>query len=133
MLTDLTSSVSMLCLNTHLGGSLSDRVDLNMNWNSSITACSYSFITTDSSASDFSEFCWITSKCLIVLQFWSVFIAVHSSITFNVNSFTTCCHFFKNRWWCFCCQSWTVIQLIAQSIWELVTFSQVNFRMRLCS
>ena len=181
MLIDLVSPMLMLCLNICLGDSSSGKVDLNMDWNSSITTyshlsvtanssasdfsefcwitskcltvlwfwsvfiavcssitfnvnlfttCCHSFMITNSSASDFSEFCWTTSKCLTVLQFWSAFIAVCSSITFNVNLFTACCHFFRNRWWCFHCQFWIIIQSVAQSIWELVTFSQINLRMR---
>ncbi len=47
----------MLYLNTHLDDSLSDKVNLNMNWNSLITVYNYSFIIINSSASDFSEFC----------------------------------------------------------------------------
>jgi len=47
----------MLCLNTHLDDNSSDKVNLNTDWNSSITACSYSFITANNSASDFFEFC----------------------------------------------------------------------------
>ncbi len=47
----------MLCLNTYLDDSSSDRVNLNTNWNSLITAHSHSFITANSSASDFSKFC----------------------------------------------------------------------------
>jgi len=57
----------MLCLNIYLDDNLSDKVNLNMNWNSSITAHNYSFIIINSSASDFSEFCWIINKCLTVL------------------------------------------------------------------
>ena len=49
--------MSMLCLNIYLDDSLFDKVDLNMNWNSSITAYSHLFIIINSSASDFSEFC----------------------------------------------------------------------------
>ncbi len=59
--------MSMLCLNTCLDDSLSDKVDLNMNWNSLIMTYSYSFITVNSSASDFFKFCWTTSKYLTVL------------------------------------------------------------------
>jgi len=84
----------MLCLNIYLDDSSSNRVDLNINWNSSIIIHNHSFIIVNSSASDFFEFCWITNKYLTVLQFWSVFIAVCSSITFNVNSFTAYCHSF---------------------------------------
>jgi len=47
----------MLCLNTYLDDSLSDRVNLNTDWNSSIMTCNHLFITANSSASDFSEFC----------------------------------------------------------------------------
>ncbi len=47
----------MLCLNIYLDDNLSDKVNLNMNWNSSIIAYNYSFIIINSSASDFSEFC----------------------------------------------------------------------------
>ncbi len=57
----------MLCLNICLNDNLSDKIDLNMNWNSSIIAHSHSSIIVNSSASDFSEFCWITNKYLIVL------------------------------------------------------------------
>jgi len=57
MLTDLMSLISMLCLITHLDDNLSDKVNLNMNWNSSIMTYNYSFITANNLASDFSEFC----------------------------------------------------------------------------
>ncbi len=67
MLTDLTLLVLMLCLNTYLDDSLSDKVNLNMNWNSLITIYNHSFIIINSSASDFSEFCWIINKYLTVL------------------------------------------------------------------
>ncbi len=50
------SLILMLCLNIHLDDSVSDKVDLNMNWNSLIMIYNYSFIITDSSASDFFEF-----------------------------------------------------------------------------
>jgi len=46
----------MLCLNIYLDDSLSDKVNLNINWNSSITIYNYLSITTNSSASDFFEF-----------------------------------------------------------------------------
>ncbi len=49
--------MSMLCLNIHLDDSLSDKVNLNMNWNSSIITHNYSFITANNSAFNFSEFC----------------------------------------------------------------------------
>ncbi len=64
MLTDL---MLMLYLNIYLDNSLSDKVNLNINWNSLITVYNHSFITANSSASDFFKFCWITSKCLTVL------------------------------------------------------------------
>ncbi len=51
------SLMSMLCSNICLDDSSSDKVDLNINWNSSIITYSYSFITANSSASDFFEFC----------------------------------------------------------------------------
>ncbi len=47
----------MLCLITHLDDNLSDKVNLNMNWNSSIMTYNYSFIIANNLASDFSEFC----------------------------------------------------------------------------
>ncbi len=59
--------MSMLCLNICLNDSLSDKVNLNTDWNSSITAYSHSFITANSSASDFFKFCWIINKYLTVL------------------------------------------------------------------
>ncbi len=59
--------MSMLCLNIYLDDNLSNKVDLNIDWNSSITAHNYLFITANSSASEFSEFCWIINKCLTVL------------------------------------------------------------------
>jgi len=61
--------MSMLCLNTYLNNNSSNKVDLNTDWNSSITAYSYLFIITNNSASDFSEFCWIINKYLTVLWF----------------------------------------------------------------
>jgi len=57
MLTDLISSILMLYLNIHLDDSLSDRVDLNMDQNSSIITYNYLSIMTNSSASDFFKFC----------------------------------------------------------------------------
>jgi len=56
MLTDLMSLMLMLCLNIHLSDSLSDKVNLNMNWNSLIIVHNYSFIIINSSASDFFKF-----------------------------------------------------------------------------
>jgi len=47
----------MLCLNTYLDDNLFNKVNLNTDWNSSITAHNHSFITVNSSASDFFEFC----------------------------------------------------------------------------
>ncbi len=47
----------MLCLNTYLNDSSSNKVNLNMNWNSSITAHNHSSIIVNSSASDFFKFC----------------------------------------------------------------------------
>jgi len=47
----------MLCLNIHLNDSLSNKVDLNINQNSLIIIYNYSFITVNSSASDFFKFC----------------------------------------------------------------------------
>jgi len=69
MLTDLTSLMLMLCLNICLDDSLSDRVDLNTDWNSLIMTHNYLFITANSLTSDFSEFYWITNKYLTVLCF----------------------------------------------------------------
>ncbi len=46
----------MLCLNTYLNDSSSNKVNLNTNQNSLITTYNYSFITVNNSASDFSEF-----------------------------------------------------------------------------
>jgi len=57
----------MLYLNIYLDNSLSDKVNLNINWNSSIMIYNYLFITINSLASDFFKFCWITNKCLTVL------------------------------------------------------------------
>jgi len=51
------SLMSMLCLNIYLNDNSSDKVDLNIDWNSSITIHNYSFIIINNSASDFSEFC----------------------------------------------------------------------------
>ena len=50
------SLMLMLCLNIHLNDNLSDKVNLNTDWNSSITAYNHSFITANSSASDFFKF-----------------------------------------------------------------------------
>jgi len=47
----------MLCLNIHLNNNLSNKVNLNTDWNSLITAHNHSFITANSSASDFFKFC----------------------------------------------------------------------------
>ncbi len=47
----------MLCLNIHLDDNLSNKVNLNTDWNSLIIAHNYSFIIINNSASDFSEFC----------------------------------------------------------------------------
>ncbi len=49
--------MSILYLNTYLNDSLSNKVNLNTDWNSLITAHNYSFIIINSSASDFSKFC----------------------------------------------------------------------------
>ena len=40
--------MSMLCLNTYLDDSLSDKVNLNIDWNSLITAHNYLFIIINS-------------------------------------------------------------------------------------
>jgi len=56
MLTDLTLLILMLCLNIYLNDSLSDKVNLNMNWNFLIIAYNYSFIIVNSLASDFFKF-----------------------------------------------------------------------------
>ncbi len=56
MLTDLMLLILMLYLNICLDDSLSDKIDLNIDWNSSITAYNYSFITANSSTSDFFKF-----------------------------------------------------------------------------
>ncbi len=47
----------MLCLNTYLNDNLSDKVNLNIDWNSLIMIYNYLFITANSSASDFFKFC----------------------------------------------------------------------------
>jgi len=46
----------MLCLNIHLNDNLSNKVNLNTDWNSSITIYNYLFIIINSSASDFLSF-----------------------------------------------------------------------------
>ncbi len=56
MLTDLMLLILMLYLNICLDDSLSDKIDLNIDWNSSITAYNYLFITANSSTSDFFKF-----------------------------------------------------------------------------
>ncbi len=47
----------MLCLNIYLNDNLSDKVDLNMNWNSLIIIHNCLFIMINSLASDFFKFC----------------------------------------------------------------------------
>jgi len=49
--------MSMLCLNTYLDDNSSDKVNLNTDWNSLIITHNHSFITANSSASDFFKFC----------------------------------------------------------------------------
>jgi len=46
----------ILYLNIYLDDSLSDKVNLNISWNSSIMTYSHSFITVNSSAFNFFEF-----------------------------------------------------------------------------
>ena len=57
MLIDLILLVSMLCLNIHLDDSLSNKVNLNTDWNSSIMICNYLFIIINNLTSDFFKFC----------------------------------------------------------------------------
>ncbi len=59
----------MLYLNIYLDDSLSNKINLNINWNSSIIIYNYLFIIVNNLTSDFSEFCWITNKYLTVLWF----------------------------------------------------------------
>ncbi len=47
----------MLCLNIHLNDNLSDKVNLNTDWNSLITIYNHLFITVNNSTSDFFKFC----------------------------------------------------------------------------
>ncbi len=56
MLIDLILLVSMLCLNIHLDDSLSNKVNLNTDWNSSIMICNYLFIIINNLTSDFFKF-----------------------------------------------------------------------------
>ncbi len=57
MLIDLILLVLMLCLNIHLDDSLSNKVNLNTDWNSSIMICNYLFIIINNLTSDFFKFC----------------------------------------------------------------------------
>ncbi len=56
MLISLMSLILILCLNIYLDDNSSNKVDLNMNWNSSIMICNYSSIIINSLASDFFKF-----------------------------------------------------------------------------
>jgi len=61
--------ILMICLNIYLDSSSSNKINLNISQNSLITAHKHSFITVNSSVSDFFKFYWTINKHLTILHF----------------------------------------------------------------